>query len=141
MIEMIAVKPFTILSSGFATLTATTMVASTDFASEHPEVLTYLIGIISLGFLYMMVYVWKTSWKQQNIINEKIIERLEKIDDKMEEKIERLKEEVYKSEINHAQIRVSEKESLQRENAQMELIINKLKDITEKISKVNIVKV
>lgn len=133
-------KPLTIMMSSFATISATGYMASTEFAKEYPELMNYFIGIISLAFVYAMIYIWKTSWKQQNEINEKIIDRLEKLDSKMDEKIERLKEEVYKSEINHASMRNGEKEGLKRDNKQLQIMIRTIKDLTEKIKKVEIVK-
>ena len=131
------IKPTTCLISGFSSITITSMIAQTTFASEYPEVITYLVSITSLGFVYLMTYIWRTSWKQSKI-NEKIIERLEKLDAKIEDKIEKLKEEVFKSEISFSNAKNAEKEMLTRDNIQMQQMINSIRELTGKISNLEV---
>jgi hypothetical protein len=137
MLEMI-IKPTTCLISGFSSITITSMIASTSFASEYPEVITYLVSITSLGFVYLMTYIWRTSWKEQSKINEKILDRLEKLDAKVEDKIEKLKEEVFKSEISFSNAKNAEKEMLTRDNIQMQQMINSIRELTGKISNLEV---
>ena len=126
MLEMI-IKPTTCLISGFSSITITSMIAQTTFASEYPEVITYLVSITSLGFVYLMTYIWRTSWKQQSKINAKI-----------EDKIEKLKEEVFKSEISFSNAKNAEKEMLTRDNIQMQQMINSIRELTGKISNLEV---
>lgn len=131
-------KPSTCLISGCSSITVTSMIAQTSFAAEYPEVITYLVSITSLGFLYLMIYIWRTSWKEQSKINEKILDRLEKLDVRVEDKIEKLREEVFKSEISFANAKNAEKNILTRDNIQMQQVINSIRELTSKISNLEV---
>lgn len=118
-----------------------------EFTMAHPDIVNYLAGGLFLGLFYLVIYTWQTSWRQQNKINENqnkinesILHRLEALDKETDIKIEKIKDEVKKADYLHEQIRISEKESLHRENKSMEQLIHRLKELTDKISKLEIQK-
>lgn len=118
-----------------------------EFTMAHPDIVNYIAGSVFLGFFYLVVYTWQKSWKDQNKINENqnrinesILHRLEALDKETDIKIEKIKEEVQKADYLHEQMRSNEKQSLHRDSKAMETLIERLKELTEKISKLEIQK-
>ena len=106
-----------------------------EFTMAHPDIVNYIAGGLFLGLFWLVIYTWKTSWKQQNAINESILHRLEALDKETDAKIERLSAEVRKADTIHESIRLNERDSLTRDNEITRALIDRLKDLTEKISK------
>lgn len=118
-----------------------------EFTMTHPDIVNYLLGGLFLGLFYLVIYTWQTSWRQQNKINENqnkinesILHRLEALDKETDIKIEKIKEEVHKADFLHEQMRMTEKQTLYRDNQTMEILIKNLKELTNKISKLEIQK-
>ena len=116
------------------------MDVTTSFTMQYPDLVNYIAFLLALGLFSLVIYTWKTSWKQQNAINESILHRLEALDRETDAKIERLQAEVRKADTIHENIRATEKDYLFRENKMTKDLIDRLKELTEKISKIETLK-
>lgn len=116
------------------------MGATTAFTMQYPDLVNYLAFIMALGLFSLVIYTWKTSWKQQNAINESILHRLEALDKETDAKIERLSEEVRKADVIHETIRQERKAGMTDENEVLRTLIKQIKSLTEQISKIEVIK-
>lgn len=109
---------------------------TTEFAQEFPT-MTMGITISVIGaFCVLVMLIWKQAWQSQSKINDGIIDRLEKLSDKMDEdkqhldeKIERIREEANNAILRQAEARQSERERLITENNDAHVIIKEFRDI------------
>lgn len=109
---------------------------TTEFASKYPNMTMGITVSVIGAFCVLVMLIWKQAWQSQSKINDGIIERLERLSNKMDEdkqhldeKIERIREEANNAILRQAEARQSERERLINENAAAHNIIREFHDL------------